>query len=66
MTSVYPESIRKAVSLLCEELLQHYPEVFKLKLNSSGLPAHEGSSFKERMELGVYIELIKAGAFSEK
>ncbi len=48
MHSIYPKPIQAAVKILCDLLSEHYP-------------AAAINSFRERMEMGVYIELIKVG-----
>ncbi len=57
----YPIPIQNAVKALCNELCKHYPGVFNKTYDSAGFPTTGGSLFEKRMEMGVYIELIKAG-----
>lgn len=62
----YPESIKKAVQALCDEIKKHYPKVFECGYNGLGEPVEKGGiTFQSRMEMGVYIELCKAGVFNE-
>lgn len=57
----YPEDIKNAVNILCEELSKTYPSLLESKFDENGFPSEHGASFQKRMEMSVYIELIKAG-----
>jgi hypothetical protein len=62
MPKEYSQTIKDAVAVLCNVLKDEYPEVFNQIYDSLGRPTKEdGSTFQERMEMCVYIELIKAG-----
>lgn len=59
--------IQKAVTLLCEELKKHYPDVFKKTYDNHGYPNLDDNlavRFEGRMLMAVHIELMKAGAFN--
>lgn len=57
----YPESIKKSVKALCKELEKHYPKAFQKKYGNNEKTTCVRTTFQSRMEMGVYIELIKAG-----
>lgn len=59
----YPKAIKDAVKVLCEQLEISYPKAFQQTYDSFGFPVKEGSIFRQRMEMGIYIELLKAGVF---
>ncbi len=62
----YPTQIRIAVKLLVDELAKSYPHIMNYNFDSMGLIVGSGgSSFQDRMEMGVYMELIKAGVSFE-
>jgi hypothetical protein len=61
----YPEAIKKSVKVLCDELEKHYPKVFQQLYDDHGKSSTVGARFQSRMEMGVYIELIKAGVINE-
>lgn len=58
---VYLQPIKDAVSILCNELIKYYPDVFKQTYDPRGFPMEGGCEFHQRMEMTIYIELIKAG-----
>lgn len=60
----YPKPIKEAVKALCVELQKHFPEAFKQLYDSCGFPITSGCEFQDRMEMGVYIELIKSGVIT--
>lgn len=62
----YPKPIKQAVFSLCLELKKHYPEVFEQSYDNHGFPAKEGCRFQNRIEISIYIELIKAGVKFEE
>lgn len=65
MSEFYKKAITEAVDAACEVLIKYYPEVFNQKYDNIGAPCkpgEEGNPFKERMQMGLYIELIKARA----
>lgn len=53
----YPESVKAAVKALCEELEKAYPGIADERYESGD----NEWTFTERMEFGLYIELVKAG-----
>lgn len=57
----YPQAIKDAVNVLCVELIKHYPQAFAQTYDNHGFPIPNGSVFQQRMEMGVYLELLKAG-----
>lgn len=57
----YPLAIKKSVEALCNELIKYHPEVFDNKYDNNGYLSEKGHDFVERLEMGLYIELIKAG-----
>lgn len=62
----YPEPIIKAIETLCDEIKKHYPKIFEVGYDGLGFPVEKGGiTFQSRMEMGVYIELCKAGAFDK-
>lgn len=66
MTLPYPKPIQDAAKLLTQELSKAYPSIINTKYDSYGVATQDedGMSFEARMQMGIYIELIKAGAFS--
>jgi hypothetical protein len=67
MTSFYPKCITDPVDKLCEELEKHFPGILKKKYDQNNINAwnEDFSMIKQRMEMGLYMELIKAG-FSDQ
>lgn len=52
----YPEPIKKAVEALINELEKVYPDIKIKKYEENDIL----TTFSERMEFGVYLELIRA------
>jgi hypothetical protein len=61
----YPKEIIDSVEELCKALRIHYPKAFEKLYDNFGIPSEKGVEFKDRMAMGVYIELMKAGVFDE-
>jgi hypothetical protein len=59
----YPNAIIEAARNLTAELKKTYPLITDQLYDSCGIPNPDGISFENRMQMGIYIELIKAGAF---
>lgn len=59
--SIYPQSIQKIAQVILEEVERHYPGLTKKTFDSFGFTDRPGSPAKERVEMCVYIELLKAG-----
>jgi len=60
----YPEFIKNAAKTCCESLKKEIPDLYMAKYDSCGfevMSGNEGASFQERMEMCIYIELLKAG-----
>ena len=55
--SPYSRDIVKSVDKLCLELERFHPGITNKEYESGG----DKSTFHERMQMGLYIELIKAG-----
>lgn len=49
----YPDYIKKSVAALIKELKKSHPHLTEI--------IYSESDFKSRMEMGLYIELIRAG-----
>jgi hypothetical protein len=58
--SGYPKSIKDAVRALCVELEKHFPEISKKFFDNHGFVSLKGASFEQRIQMGVYNELLKA------
>ena len=59
----YPKYIRQAAKVACLELFKEFPELKYATFDNFGMPAKgiEGATLQQRLEMGIYIELIKAG-----
>lgn len=60
-----PDKVKEIALEILEVLEKHYPYLTKKKFDNHGYPNKEGSPALNRIELCVYIELLKAGAFNE-
>jgi hypothetical protein len=69
MPNPYPEPVQKIAKVLLEELEKHFPSLTKKNFDSLGYPCRkeldEGSTAQQRVEICIYIELMKAGAFND-
>lgn len=63
--STYPANITKIAEEFMEILEKYYPGLTKKTFDSFGYPNREGSPAKERIEMCVYIELMKSGVFND-
>lgn len=63
MKSEYPEFIKKSVQALCDEIIKYHPDILNIKYNEDNMNDldENESIFKQRMEMALYIELIRAG-----
>lgn len=61
MPTPLPEKIQLIAKEIAEILEKHYPGLTKKTFDNFGYPNREGSPAQERIELCLYIELIKAG-----
>lgn len=61
MPSPLPEKIQLIAKEFAEILEKHYPGLTTKTYDSFGYPNREGSPALERIEMCLYIELIKAG-----
>jgi hypothetical protein len=64
MANYYPDYIELAVNALCAELEKHRPDVFVKRYDGCGYQNEDGQTFKDRMIMCLYIELIKAGVIT--
>jgi hypothetical protein len=64
MNTPYPENVKKISAEFLAILEKYYPGLTKKTFDSFGYPGREGSPAQERMEMCVYIELMKAGVLT--
>ncbi len=57
----YPPGIRKSAQALCDELKKYYPLVFTKKYDEMSNLYQDGSTFQQKMELVIFVELTKVG-----
>jgi hypothetical protein len=57
-------NIKNIAEVLIDEIEKYYPGITKQKFDNCGYPKEKGCAAHERAELGLYIELMKAGIFS--
>ena len=59
----YPDFITTSVDALINELIKTYPNLLKIKYNDYNVHEEDSeniSTFRQRMEMGLYIELVRA------
>lgn len=61
-----PEKVKKISYELLEIIEKYYPGITKHEFDSFGFINKNGSSSLKRVEMCVYIELMKAGAFDNE
>lgn len=64
MTNPYPENVKNIAVEFLQILEKYYPGLTKKTFDSMGYPNRDGSPAQERIEMCVYIELMKAGVFN--
>ncbi|HLX53709.1 MAG TPA: hypothetical protein VKR58_07200, partial [Aquella sp.] len=63
----YPQFIQDSVEALIKELEKHVPHIRQIKYDLNNLNSYDehleddNSIFSTRMQMGLYIELIRAG-----
>lgn len=60
----YPAPIYAIAHKVVAEIHKYYPEAVNLNFDNFGFPATAGSKAIDRAAMCIYIELLKAGAFS--
>lgn len=60
---VYPKCIADPIDNLCKEIVNHFPDILERIYNDDSFNnwRKDISIFKQRMEMGLYIELLRAG-----
>jgi hypothetical protein len=62
----YPKIVTAAAEAACALLYDKFPQLKTMHFDNHGFPASGGVPFVARLEMSIYLELIKANIEPEK